>query len=231
VRRVAGLCAISLALMLAAPAADAKRKPDRMPGAGTANPSALVALEMAFARMAQEKGQWTAFRQYADDDAVMFVPQPVRAKDWLKGRANPAQAVKWQPYQVWMSCDGTLGVTRGAWQRPDGSVGYFTTAWRKQKSRSKLGEYLWEMDQGDVLPTPLPQSEFLDASVADCSPPAPPADMPLPAGAERRSGWSKDKTLHWTADVRADGSRTISLQRWTGQAYAEVFRSDVAAGG
>ena len=28
----------------------------------TANPSAVVAAELAFARAAQEKGQWTAFR-------------------------------------------------------------------------------------------------------------------------------------------------------------------------
>ena len=65
----------------------------------------------AFARAAQEKGQWTAFREYAADDALMFVPQPVAAKDWLKKQANPAQAVTWQPYAVWSSCDGSLAVT------------------------------------------------------------------------------------------------------------------------
>ncbi|MGZ3199005.1 MAG: hypothetical protein ACXWI5_04185, partial [Croceibacterium sp.] len=56
----------------------------------TANPSAVIATELAYSRAAQEKGQWTAFRDYAADDAIMFDPQTVKAKDWLKGRANPA---------------------------------------------------------------------------------------------------------------------------------------------
>ena len=87
-----------------------------------ANPSKVIATELAFARAAQEKGQWTAFAEYATDDAVMFVPEPVNAKDWLKRQVNPPRAVTWQPHQVWSSCDGTLAVTKGAWQRPDGSV-------------------------------------------------------------------------------------------------------------
>ena len=80
----------------------------------TANPSEIVATEIAFARAAQAKGQWTAFRDYAADNAVMFVPQPVAAKDWLKGRANPPRAVAWQPHSVWMSCDGSMAVSKGA---------------------------------------------------------------------------------------------------------------------
>ncbi|HMO67083.1 MAG TPA: hypothetical protein PKE25_00180, partial [Novosphingobium sp.] len=47
-----------------------------------ANPSAVIAAEIAFARMAQEKGQWTAFRTHAAKDGVMFVPQMVLAQDW-----------------------------------------------------------------------------------------------------------------------------------------------------
>ena len=98
-----------------------------------ANPSAVIAAELAFARLAQEKGQWTAFLETSTEEAVMFVPQPVNARQWLRGRANPPQAVRWQPHQVWSSCDGTLAVTKGAWQRPDGTVGYFTTIWERQR--------------------------------------------------------------------------------------------------
>ena len=168
-KRAAGLGLLALAVSLGAAAADARprQRPGGPAGAGSANPSALVAMELAFNRMAQDKGQWTAFREFADEDAVMFVPQAVKARDWLKGRGDPAQAVTWQPYQVWMSCDGTLGVTKGAWQRPNGTVGYFTTIWRKQGKPGKNGEYLWVLDQGDVLPEPLPEPDFLSASVAD----------------------------------------------------------------
>ena len=96
----------------------------------TANPSRVIATELAFARAAQEKGQWTAFREYATSDAVMFVPEPVNAQDWLKKQQDPPQSVTWQPHKVWSSCDGSLAVTKGASQRADGSTGYFTTVWQ-----------------------------------------------------------------------------------------------------
>src|SRR6478752_2391887 len=116
-----------------------------------ASPADIVAAEQAFGRAVQEKGQWTAFAEYAADNAVMFVPQAVKARDWLAGRANPPQGVRWQPHEVWMSCDGSLAVTRGAWQRPDGSVGYFTTVWTLADGQ---GEYRWILDQGDALTAP-----------------------------------------------------------------------------
>jgi hypothetical protein len=187
----------------------------------TANPSAVVAAELAFARMAQEKGQWAAFRQFAADDALMFTPQPTQAKAWLKGRAEPPVAVKWQPYEVWMSCDGSLAVTKGAWQRPNG-VGYFTTVWQRQKN----GDYKWVLDQGDALKEPLPEPEMIAGQVADCSKPSPPD---IPAAAGRTVGWSNDGTLQWIVEVKPDNSRSFKVHRWTGSGYEEALRSDVAA--
>ena len=187
-----------------------------------ANPSAVIATELAFAREAQEKGQWRTFRDYAADDAIMFVPQQTDAKAWLKGRAEPQAAVKWQPYEVWMSCDGSLAVTKGAWQRPSG-VGYFTTVWQRQKN----GSYKWVLDQGDDLAQPLPQPEMIAGNVADCSRPSPPS---IPPEAGRTVGWSDDGTLQWMVEVKPDNSRSFKVNRWTGNGYEEVLRSDVAAG-
>src|SRR5690348_1893902 len=45
-----------------------------------ANPADVVAAEQSFARAVQEKGQWTAFNEYAADNAVMFVPEAVKAR-------------------------------------------------------------------------------------------------------------------------------------------------------
>ncbi|HSG34870.1 MAG TPA: hypothetical protein VLA37_10070, partial [Sphingomonadaceae bacterium] len=39
-----------------------------------AQPGQVVATELGFAAMARDQGQWTAFAEYAADDAVMFVP-------------------------------------------------------------------------------------------------------------------------------------------------------------
>ena len=206
-----------VALTVCAGAGEARRQRLRP----TANPSAVVAAELAFARMAQEKGQWAAFRQFAADDALMFTPQPTQAKAWLKGRAEPPVAVKWQPYEVWMSCDGSLAVTKGAWQRPNG-VGYFTTVWQRQKN----GDYKWVLDQGDALVQPLPEPEMIAGQVADCSKPSPPD---IPAAAGRTVGWSNDGTLQWIVEVKPDNSRSFKVHRWTGSGYEEALRSDVAA--
>lgn len=186
-----------------------------------ADPSAVIAAELAFARLAQEKGQWTAFIETSTDDAVMFVPQAVNAHQWLRQQTNPAQAVKWQPHQVWSSCDGTLAVTKGAWQRPNG-VGYFTTVWQRQKN----GDYKWVLDQGDGLKEALPAPEMIAGQVAECSKASPPD---IPAAEGRTVGWSKDKTLQWIVEVEPDSSRSFKVHRWDGNGYEEVLRSDVAA--
>ena len=58
-------------------------------------PSAIDA-EYAFARDAQRIGQWTAFRKYADRDAVMFTPQAVWVQTFLKDRKDPPKTVRWE---------------------------------------------------------------------------------------------------------------------------------------
>ena len=198
-----------------------------------AAPSEVVAAELAFARAAQEDGQWTAFAQYATEDAVMFVPQPVNAHDWLKGRANPPQAVRWQPHQVWSSCDGSLAVTRGAWQRADGSVGYFTTVWRRGDKRK--AEYRWVLDQGDALAEALVAPEMIDAKVAECPRPmqhdAVIVEQPLcTADGCTGGGRSGDDTLEFHYETRSDGARRLRVLMRSAGEMQQVLLSEVAAG-
>lgn len=200
-----------------------------------ANPSAVIATELAFAKEAQDKGQWTAFAEYAAPDAVMFTPQMVWAQTWLKGRANPPVAVKWQPHAAWSSCDGSLVVTHGAWQRP-GAVGYFTTIWRRQPD----GKYKYVLDHGDALAAPLEAPEMLSALVADCPPGKrkPPAkqskikfkDLP-PLDPARRSGQSDDGSLSWEVTVAPDGARNLKIEWAKDGARQLAVIEDVAAEG
>ena len=103
-----------------------------------ASPTVIDA-ERAFAQMAQDKGQWTAFRATAAPDAVMFVPQPVKAQAWLKDKKDPPKAIRWQPTHAWVSCDDKTAVDTGNWQRPDGTVGFFTTIWQRQADGAGSG--------------------------------------------------------------------------------------------
>lgn len=192
-----------------------------------ADPSRVIAAELAFARLAQEKGQWTAFIETSTDDAVMFVPEPVNAREWLRKQTNPPQAVRWQPHQVWSSCDGTLAVTRGASQWPNGSVGYFTTVWERQRG----GGYKWVMDQGDVLAQPLEAPEMVGATVADCDTSRLSETMPplLRLIGELRQGGSRDGTLKWLVNVRPDGSRSVLAEYWDGTGWKDAVREIVSA--
>ena len=209
------------ALALLCSPALAKDRRGQRDGLGYANPSAVVASEVAFAQLAQTKGQWTAFRTTAAKDAVMFTPQMTYAQAFLKDQANPAAAVKWQPHQVWSSCDGTLAVTRGAWQSPAGASGYFTTVWQRQKD----GKYKWVLDQNEALPFPMDPPEMIAAKVADCPAgyrperAAKPKDFKgqLPAlDPARRTGRSLDGTLGWDVTVTPDGARHFVVSMTSG---------------
>ncbi len=224
-RRMKRLILISL---LAATACSGGDRFDGLPRLKpSANPSAVIAAELGFAQLAQEKGQWTAFRQTATADAEMFVPGRVKAQDWLKGRADPAVAVKWQPHEVWSSCDGSYAVTRGAWQRTD-SVGHFTTVWQRQKD----GDYKWVLDMGEPLPTALPAPEMIAAKVADCSKATATA---VPGVMDRdgavlddRIGSSADGTLVWNSSVRPDGKSSLTVWTWDGKELDTVIDTGVA---
>ncbi len=221
------LCIAAALVALAGPAIAR----DRTPPVNYANPSAAIAAEIAFAQLAKDKGQWAAFRATATRDAVMFVPQMVYTQDYLKNLAEPAQLTTWQPHQVWSSCDGSIAVTRGAWQRGD-ATGYFTTVWQRQND----GKYQWVMDQGDSLAMPLDAPEMIVAKVADC-----PKGKPMrplkrekikqlpPLDPAHRSGQSDDGTLTYEVAVEGDGARQFTVNLMQGGQLSPVQMVQVAA--
>ncbi|MBN8817261.1 MAG: hypothetical protein J0I80_00920 [Sphingomonas sp.] len=157
--------AIAAALLASAAAGDAQPRGRRGPaGPDMPNPSAVVAAELGFARLAQEKGQWTAFRETADKDAVMFVPDAVNAQSWLKKRADPPKALAWQPYRVVVSCDGGYALSTGPWTGPNGQSGTFNTIWRRQSD----GSFKWILDFGSDAKTPRQEDPIIDGKVAQC---------------------------------------------------------------
>ena len=187
------------------------------------DPSSVLAAEIAFNRLARDKGQWTAFRETAADDAVMFVPQRVLAKQWLKGRADPPKSVSWTPSVIHVSCDGNLAASTGNWQRPDGSVGYFTTIWR----RDKRGAWKWVLDHGDTLAAPRAAPEFLVGKVATCK------RGKAPEGGEAKAKAvmpPADESLLWSAQVAPDGGREVTVRVWNGTGYDVVIDDKVAPG-
>ena len=189
-------------------------------GRFSANPSAVIAAELGFARLAQDKGQWTAFRATASEDALIFTPQRNKAADYLEDKDDPLVSVRWQPHQVWSSCDGSYGVTRGAWQGSKGT-GYFSTVWQRQKD----GRYKWVVDQGGALVQPLTAPESIKATVADCSTDRPPPIPPLanlPEGEISRV-LADDGSLEWTSATSPRGATRFILRLWDGKAFVTAI--------
>ena len=199
------------------------------------NARSAVEAERAFARDAQRIGQWTAFRKYADPDAVLFTPQVVWAHDFLAGRKDPPVSVQWWPGQSYVSCDGRIAVNTGPWVRDGGKrVGYFTTVWQREK-----GQWLWVYDAGDELktPRPIPRRPFVRR--ASCARKAPGAPIipppPLTAKQARTTpvdngrGESADKTLGWDWKVEKDGAHRFRAFMWNGRSYDPVLTNIVPA--
>ena len=80
-----------------------------------------------------------AFRKYADRDAVMFTPQAVWARDFLKGRKDPPKAVRWWPAHSFVSCDGRTAVNTGPWFEPDGKPRLFHDGLAARRRQLALG--------------------------------------------------------------------------------------------
>ena len=194
-----------------------------------ANPSDVISAELAFARLAQEKGQWTAFRQTAANDAVMFVPQRVRAQDWLKGRADPATAVKWQPSAVWSSCDGSYAVTQGHWRSANSSGG-FVTVWQRQGDPRRPTGYKWVLDMSVTTEHGTASPDTIAAKVADCRQVAVARGVAVASSDGRvpdvKLESSTDGSLSWTSEVRVDQSRHIVIELWNGTRFDTVLELD-----
>ncbi len=194
----------------------------RAPGA--AQPSTIVAAELAFSRAARERGQWTAFREFAAPGALLHGNDgPFAVLPWLATQTDPPQAVQWAPRVVVMSCDGAVAVSRGRFRDPEGKVGNFVTVWERQAD----GEYRYVFDVGgDDNPQPPPKQrqeegdiivtalDLVQGLIASCPRPGAPVPPPpaLPIGADGKEGakLSKDGTLRWRWAHKADGTRAFA---------------------
>ena len=183
-----------------------------------ATPSAIDA-ERAFAADAQKNGQWTAFRNSAAPDAVMFVPEKVNAQTWLKDRADPPASVFWWPGRSYVSCDGSVAVNTGPWVRGYGkAVGYFTTVWQRQAD----GGWKWIYDGGDEEKFARGEGGDISPFIASCK--------GKPSGVIQATGQqSKDRTLAWLVNLGPRGQRRFRLYQWNGARYQMVIEDKVAA--
>lgn len=209
----------------------------------TAQPSLIVARESAFARAAREDGQWTAFLDFAADGAMLHTRNgPVLASDVLSGLKNPAQAVKWSPRTVMMSCDGRMAVSTGRFRDPDGVVGDFVTVWQRADWDD---DYEWIYDVGgNDDPQPVPEErdpneivatayDAVQGLVADCptdgeTVPPPPAAV-IDGATSHATSRSADNTLEWQWFHFADGHKLVRASYWKDGEWQLIVDRSLAA--
>jgi hypothetical protein len=195
-----------------------------------------VDAERAFAADARKIGQWTAFRKYADETAVMFTPQAVWAQEFLGPLKDPPKAINWGPSDSWLSCDGRTAINRGPWTSASGtSHGYFTTVWMRQGKGWK-----WSYDGGDDLAQPMalpkkPRVERASCTGRDRIPREyreevkPTARLAGKPPADAGLGRSADGTLIYEWKVAASGERRFEAKLWNGRNYRTILDQHIAA--
>ena len=193
---------------------------------GAAQPSTIVATELAYARAAKETGLFTAGAQYAAPGAVLHGRNgPVPFRTLTTTLNDPAVATQWAPRLVVKSCDGSLALSQGRYLDGEGMVGNYVTVWALQSD----GSYKWSYDvAGPDVPQPPPREEFEDGAIvvtaidlvegliATCPgdnqtiPPPP----PIPVGEEGAADaqLARDGTLRWRWEHRADGTKYVTAQ-------------------
>lgn len=213
---------------------------------GYANPSEVAATDIAFSRAARDDGQWTAFRRFAADGAVIHGRNgPIDAGPWLAAQDDPQAPVQWTPTAVWSSCDGSTAVTQGKFADPEGQWGYYVTVWERQRD----GRYRWVYDMGapdeqltaaenarrDSTPTGenaivIRAIEAIEGRVADCRPAGssgkPPLLMP-PDGTDVRRGYSEDATLGWTSLHMPNGRRILQVSALGEDGFEQVLSFNI----
>lgn len=195
-----------------------------------------VDAERAFAADAREIGQWTAFRKYADDTAVMFNPQAVWATEFLAPLKDPPKSVSWGPSDSWVSCDGRTAINRGPWTSASRKTqGYFTTVWM----RSGKG-WKWTYDGGDNLLQPMALPKKPKVEHASCAgrekipgeyreEVKPTARIAGKPPADAGQGRSADGTLIYEWKVAASGERHFEAKLWNGSEYRTVLTQHIDA--
>jgi hypothetical protein len=194
--------------------------------------TSAVDAEYSFARDAQRIGQWTAFRKWAERDAVIFTPQAVWAHRALPEK-DPPKAISWRPAHSFVSCDGRIAVNTGPWWKVDGAPGgYFTTVWQRTKR-----DWRWVYDGGGPLEGAAPAAKRAQVHRASCAGRArgaPIAPPPRLTAKEARTtpedngrGQSADRTLGWDWKVDKQGGRTFRVFLWNGSHYAQVLHNRI----
>lgn len=130
----------------------------------------LLAAEKAFSDDAAAKGIRDSFLDFLADDGVLFRPDPVNGKEYLRSHPPSPGFLSWVPAYSEISLGGDLGYNTGPYEYrekagdKDVDPGQFATVWQRQMD----GTWKVLVDLGTAGPAAAPA-----ASPAPTAPPVP----------------------------------------------------------
>lgn len=193
--------------------------------AGKSDPGAvLVAADEAFSREAQRDGNWTAARRMALPQSETFAPGRVKVLEFGKDMADPPFKQSWKPDHVWISCDGTAGITFGSWKIEGSNLkGSYESVWGQMAD----GSYRVLLRRGGFERRKLHSRPGRNGMRATCTG-KPFMAIQAPAeGDDFKFGSSNDMTINWTSLVTKPGEVQIVVRIWNGDDFVPVLE-DVA---
>jgi len=127
----------------------------------------VTATDREFAQAALESGMRAAYDRFLADDAVLFRPLPVRARDWLDTHEPATGRLEWAPALAETACDSSLAVTLGTWSytakdSKAADTGHYLTVWRLNEA----GAWRIVLDQSINLPS-MPAAALPVAAACD----------------------------------------------------------------
>jgi hypothetical protein len=210
---------------------------------GAAQPSTIVAAEVAFGRLAADTTLAAAYLQYAAPNAQIHTGEGlVGVEKWVTQAGFPTAATKWSTRAVAITCDGSLAASTGRYTDGKGIVGNYVLIWQRQSDRS----YRWIYHAaGPDVPQPPPRVRPQDGDitvtaldavqglVASC--PRGGAAIPPPPAlslADDRPGFAalaRDGTVRWHWQQRADGRRFVAAEYFYEGRWLTAFEHNLAA--
>ncbi|WP_298471313.1 hypothetical protein [uncultured Erythrobacter sp.] len=184
----------------------------------------VLAADVAQNRLAQDEGVLTALRATAAENAILFAPGPIGAKEWLDA-AEPFPPTNWRAHRILVSCDGTIGVATGSisW---DDHPGYYTTIWRYETpgDDSARGKWRWILSHGAGVDEPRPAPAAPQVEAASCD------ALPEPLVNIARMGHSADASLRYRWSFDEEAGKKLTVELWDGAAYRLVLEDSLAPG-
>ena len=212
---------------------------------GEAQPSTVVATEVALSQAENEIGVLKAKAQFAAPGAVWHLSDgPVGVSQTLPLLKELDGTADWGTRTVVMSCDGGLAIAAGRFLNPQGKYGDYLTTWVRQKDNSYKWTYTAEWIDD---PQPPPRKNLDDENslitvttfdsvqglIADCprggaAVPPPPA-LSLANDYPGKAELSRDGTLRWHWEHRPDGTKFVSVDYFYGGGWVTAIQEGLAS--